>query len=133
MRWSFIVDITEVKGTEIRKLVEMNAKEMVKPSAIGKLEDKEQVTFRLVITYFQKKERYIKGKPQIPREDRGDIDNIIKRVCDGLGPIIGYRQDWKKRNTRDALDASITEVIGKKVNSGSDKEYLSIEIENIIS
>jgi len=39
---------------------------------------------------------------------------------------------WKGIGVSGSLDSRIVEVIAKKVNSGSDKEFISIEVENII-
>jgi len=68
------------------------------------------------------------------------LDNLIKPIFDALGPIIGPRHKWSnKREGRPtkigesgAKDSRIVEVRAKKLNSGSDEESVSIEIENII-
>jgi len=139
MKWSFIVDITNIKDEEISKIVEEKAKEVA--LTIGKPE--EPSIFRVLITFYQKRDRWQSNNPQIPREDIGrDLDNLIKPVFDGLGPIIGYRKKWEKDKTTGkwkvvgisgSLDSRIVEVTAKKVNSGSDKEFLSIEVENTIT
>ena len=92
MKWSFIVDITNIKDEEISKIVEEKAKEVA--LTIGKPE--EPSIFRVLITFYQKRDRWQSNNPQIPREDIGrDLDNLIKPVFDGLGPIIGYRKRWE--------------------------------------
>ena len=74
----------------------------------------------------------------IPREDRGDLDNLIKLVIDGIGHIIGYRQNWEKiddewvgSNSDKPMDSRIIEIVARKINSGSDKEYVGITIEGL--
>jgi len=136
MKWSFIIDITNVPDKEISKRVEEKAKESA--SVIGG--SQALSTFKVSITFFQKKGRWQKEKRQIPREDRGDLDNLIKPVFDALGPIIGYRKKWGRQVNDNwvetgrgpAADSKIIELTAKKVNSGSDKEFLSIEVENVI-
>jgi Holliday junction resolvase RusA-like endonuclease len=137
MQWSFIIDITDVSDKEIYGKVEEKAKESIlvigKPKALS--------AFKVDITFFQAKDRWQKDNPQIPREDIGrDLDNLIKPVFDGLGPIIGYRKKWGKEDVsgklveagkRTAADSKIIELSAKKVNSGSKKEFLSIRIEDI--
>ncbi len=53
-------------------------------------------------------------------------------VFDGLGTIIGYinkyNKDGKIIGVPGVLDSKIIEVYAKKLNSGSDEEYLSVEI-----
>ena len=91
--------------------------------------------FRLKVTFCQSKGRWRKDNPLIPREDIGrDLDNLLQAVFDGLGPIIGYRTKWKEGKPigeRYARDSSIVEVFACKVNSGSTKEYLYVEVEEI--
>jgi len=130
--WSFIVDITGVSNAMISKIVEKEAKAIA--SLIGK--PKEPAIFRVIITFYQKLDRWLRENQMIPREDIGrDLDNLIKPVFDGLGPIIGYRKRWQGgtvSSTYASRDSRIVEVIAKKVNSGSNKEFLSIQVENII-
>jgi len=149
-RWSFIVDITDVsKKTkkEKEKRIEEKVKEVVK--SLGGMKNKEEAIFKeneeaifkVSITFYQATNRWKKENPQIPREDTGiDLDNLIKPVFDGLGPIIGYRKKWQKNKetgktqpvgTSSSADSRIVEVYAKKVNSGTKKEYLSIEVEKI--
>lgn len=139
VKWSFIVDVTDVKQAhEIDEIVEREANKVVE--SIG--ECKKPNIFRVFITFYQRRDRWLSVNPQIPREDIGrDLDNLIKPVLDNLGPIIGYRKKWgrdkdsakpKVKGHGKSADSSIVEVIAKKVNSGSDKEFLSIEVENII-
>ena len=69
------------------------------------------------------------GQSEIKKKG-GNLDNLLKRVFDGLGPIIGYRKDWTgKKEHSGVLDANIVGVHAKKVNSGSDKEFLGVEVE----
>ena len=98
----------------------------------------ETPSFKASITFFQSSKRYLKEDAKIPREDRGDLDNMVKNVFDGLGPIIGFRASWKKVNgvpiaspgTKPA-DSRIIELFAKKVNSGSSSEMVSVEIETL--
>jgi hypothetical protein len=47
-----------------------------------------------------------------------------------LGPIIGYRKDWTGgKEHSGVLDSNIVEVHAKKANSGSEKEFIGIEID----
>lgn len=125
-KWSFVVEIDEWSKT--RDLVEEKAKEVV--GTIG-VPDSERATYKLIVTSYQAKKRWFNDDPSIPRQDWGlDLDNILKPVFDGLGPIIGYRVDWPRNKKHPGvLDASIVEVYAKKMNSGSDKEFIGIEIE----
>jgi len=136
VKWSFILDITDVKDEDIKRLVEEKAEEVV--SSLGRAE--EDSVFRVIITFYQRRDRWLSSKPQIPREDWGrDLDNLISPVFDGLGPIIGYRAKWKKTKEGkwvkvgrgSARDSRIVEVIAKKVNSGSDREFLCVEVETL--
>lgn len=140
MKWSFIIDITNVESDkDILKKVEEKAKEVV--SSIGGIENQEESNFRIAITFYQAKSRWKKENPQIPREDIGrDLDNLIKPIFDGLGPIIGYRKKWEKDEKTGgykqigestSADSRIVEVLAKKVNSGTDNEYLAVEVEKI--
>ena len=132
MRWGFIVDVSNVKGsiTSIVRTQAQAAASVVKP---GKRD-----LFRVEVKFYQSKERYLIDDPERPREDRGDIDNLIKQVFDGLGPIIGFRRSWPKvgsktvkRTSKNPVDSRIVELYAKKVNSGSSSELVSIEIETI--
>jgi Holliday junction resolvase RusA-like endonuclease len=137
MKWSFMIDMSNVSDRDFCKTVEEKAKESV--STIGK--PKASSVFKASITFFQGKDRWQKDNPQIPREDVGrDLDNLIKPIFDSLGPIVGYRKTWKKTDTGKwvvagrgtAADSKIVELTAKKVNSGSRQEYLGIEIENVV-
>jgi len=132
MRWGFIVDITSVKGS-ITSVVRKKAQE-----AASTLNNDENALFRVEITFYQSKNRYLKDDQEKPREDRGDIDNLVKQVFDGLGPIIGYRSSWTKvddklieKKSKKPFDSRIIELFAKKVNSGFSNELVSIEIETI--
>jgi Holliday junction resolvase RusA-like endonuclease len=136
-KWAFILDITGAKAdTKVREAVQQRAEEVVKSIQAS---DKPSV-FRASIAFYQASNRWLNDNPMIPREDRGrDLDNLIKAVFDGLGPIIGWRQKHKRDamgtprpvhgEHRGVRDAQIVEVVAKKVNSGSKQEFLSIEIE----
>ena len=94
--------------------------------------------FRVEITFYQAKSRYLVDKPEIPREDRGDLDNMVKQVFDGLGPIIGFRKKWIKRkgewygeDSDKPRDSAIIELVAKKVNSGSEKEFVGVVVETL--
>jgi len=45
-----------------------------------------------------------------------------------LGPIIGHRTDHAGTGFPGVKDAKIIEAHAKKLNNGSDEEYLSVEI-----
>jgi len=130
-RWSFILNITGLKDSQVKERVEEAARSAI--NTIGK--PRPNAVFRLRVTFCQSKERWRKDNPLIPREDIGrDLDNLLKAVFDGLGPIIGYRMKWergKPKGTRSARDSSIVEVLAHKVNSGSSEEYLYVEVEEI--
>jgi Holliday junction resolvase RusA-like endonuclease len=96
--------------------------------------------FKLRIKFRLSQGRYRKENSRLPREDWGaDLDNLIKPVIDALGPIIGYRKKWLRREgggyrevgTRTAADAKVVELVATKENSGSDEERLDVEIEAV--
>lgn len=131
MKWSFVVEIDsdEINNwNEVRDLVERKAEETVKTL---KVPESGKGTYKLIVTSYQAKRRWLGNDPSIPRQDWGlDLDNLLKPIFDGLGPIIGYRIDWQgNKERKGVLDSSIVEVIAKKVNSGSDREFLGIELE----
>ena len=131
-RWSFVLEITSLKDSDIRKRVEKAAEDAV--NTIGK--PQQNAVFKLRVTFCQSKGRWRKDNPLIPREDIGrDLDNLLKAIFNGLGPIIGYRTQWEKggkpKGKGSARDSSIVEVFARKVNSGTEKEYLYVEVEEI--
>jgi len=140
MKWAFIIDITQTKrDRDVRDLVQQKAEEAAKTISPP---DKPSI-FRALITFYQSRERWLKGSPSVPREDVGrDLDNLIKAVFDGLGPIVGWRQRYEQDHAgkwqavpgqhRGVRDAQIVEVAAKKLNSGTNQEFLSVEIERII-
>lgn len=87
--------------------------------------------FRVSVVFYQKKDRWYSISK--PKQGRGtDLDNLLKLVFDGLGPIIGYNKNSKgEKKYNNVRDANIVEVYAKKVNSGSDDEFLTIEVEEI--
>jgi hypothetical protein len=125
-KYSFVVEVSNWHS--LKSLVEEKAKE-----AIGTLgtPGSEKAIYKVTTTFFQKRDRWLKNDPSIPRQDWGiDLDNLLKPVFDGLGPIIGYRKDWTgEKEHSGVLDSNIVEVYAKKANSGSDREFLGIEIE----
>lgn len=131
MRWGFIVDITGSKGNQITQKVLLKATGVASslPSVGG---SSNTLSYKASIIFFQSSDRWLKGEPETPREDRGDLDNMIKLVIDGLGPIIGYRWDWKNNcNSDKPSDSKILELFAKKVNSGSLSEMVSVEVETL--
>lgn len=134
MRWGFIVDITDSKEPNaVTREVGTQASQ-----AASALPSGPEHLYRVGITFYQSKDRYLIDDPEKPREDRGDIDNLVKQVFDGLGPIIGFRRKWKKIkgiwkdfDSKNPADSKIIELIAKKVNSGSKMEFVSVEIETI--
>lgn len=127
-KWSFVIEVEN--WFDVRGLVEEKAHEVV--GALGGI-DSERSIYKVIVTFYQKKGRWLGEDPSIPRQDWGiDLDNLLKPVFDGLGPIIGYRKDWSgDKDHAGVLDANIVEVYAKKVNSGSEKEFLGVEIELI--
>lgn len=125
-KWSFVVEVDE--WNNVKALVENKAKEAV--GNIG-IPDSERATYKLIVTSYQAQKRWLNDDPSIPRQDWGlDLDNLLKPIFDSLGPIIGYRTDWQgNKKHPGVLDSSIVEVYAKKVNSGSDKEFIGIELE----
>jgi len=112
MKWSFSIDITEVKDCDFYKKIVEKAEESV--YEIGK--SPSSSTFKVSIIFFQKKNRWQKGNPRIPREDSGrDLDNLIKPVFDALGPIIGYRKKWEKRDTGKYVEAGKRKAADSKI------------------
>ena len=129
MRSGFITDITGLSGSSITKAIKEKASESKKLDA---------ALFKVVLTFYQAKLRYRNIDQDIPREDRGDLDNLIKLVIDGIGYIIGYRQNWEKINDKwvgsdsdKPMDSKIIEIVARKINSGSEKEYVGIIIEGL--
>ncbi|MCD6513298.1 MAG: hypothetical protein J7L07_00065 [Candidatus Odinarchaeota archaeon] len=131
MKWSFIIDITNIRNEEIPKLVEERARKAV--SQVG--EASQPSAFKVTITCYLKSDRWQRENPQIPREDVGKyLNKIINLVFDGLGPIIGYRRRWESGEivgTSGVYYSRIIQITARKVNSGSEKEFLSVEIEKI--
>lgn len=128
MRWGFIVDITNSKEPNVlTREVRTQASQ-----AASALPSVQEHLYRVGITFYQSKDRYLIDDPEKPREDRGDIDNLVKQIFDGLGPIIGFRWDWKlAQESNNPADSKIIELIARKVNSGSKREFVSVEIETI--
>ena len=121
-KWSFIVEITD--WNKLKTIVEKEADGVVKE--LGQ-PDSEKALYKVIATFYQKKDRRL--QPETPRQDWGiDLDNLLKPVFDGLGPIIGFKKAFKGQKPG-VLDSSIVEVSAKKLNSGSDKEFLGIEVE----
>lgn len=125
-KYSLMVEVNN--WNNLKSIVEEKAKE-----AIGMLgtPGSEKAIYKVTTTFYQKKDRWLKNDPSIPRQDWGiDLDNVLKQAFDGLGPIIGYRKDWTGgKEHSGVLDSNIVEVHAKKANSGSDKEFLGIEVE----
>jgi hypothetical protein len=125
-RWSFLIDVTRL--SDVSSAVEEKAKEAIE--TLGK-PDYEKAIYSVKTTFYQKKNRWLKNDPSIPRQDWGiDLDNLLKQVFDGLGPIIGYRKNWTgTKENSGTLDANIVSVYAEKLNSGSEKDSLGIIIE----
>lgn len=137
MRVGFVLDITGSSQSEIKEAVEKEANDI--KDHITYIEDPENYLFKVNVTSYQKKDRWKGPDRSIPREDIGkDLDNVLKPIFDGLGPLIGYRNKYGKKEDEDgyevvgtagSADSKIVEVSAKKINSGTDNEYLSIEVE----
>ncbi len=84
--------------------------------------------YRVTLQWIQARARSATNDPHTFREDRGDLDNKIKAVFDGLGPIIGYRRRYTPRSPRAAADSRIIQVEAKKSNGGLQTEFLAIEV-----
>lgn len=137
MKWAFVIDVTGIKSdSKVRQAVQHKAEE----ASAALVPPDQPSTFRALVTFYQSRDRWLRQNPAIPREDIGrDLDNLIKAVFDGLGPIVGWRQRYEQDNLgkwqplhgqyRGVRDAGIVEVMAKKLNSGSDQEFLSVEIE----
>ncbi len=125
-KWGFIIEVSE--WSKIKSIVETKAEEVAKE--LGRPAS-EEALYKVTAIFYQSKRRWL--KPETPRQDQGiDLDNLLKNVFDGLGPIIGYRKAWQgDRPHSGVLDSSIVEVYAKKINSGSDKEFLGVEVELI--
>ena len=137
MRWGFIVDITRCKRKRITQKVRGIAIQVASSlPLVGPIE--ETPSFKASIIFFQSSKRWRKEDAETPRGDRGDLDNMVKDVFDGLGPIIGFRTSWNQvdgewvpsPSTKPA-DSRILELFAKKVNSGSLSEMVSVEIETL--
>jgi Holliday junction resolvase RusA-like endonuclease len=65
-------------------------------------------------TFYHKKSSWL--QPEKPKQDIGmDLDNLLKQLFDGLGPIIGYRKDRTGKIKHGGVrDYSIVEVHAKK-------------------
>ena len=124
-RYSLMVEIKN--WSDVKWIVEDKAKE-----AIGTLgsPNSDKAIYKVTATFFQKKDRWLTNDPSIPRQDWGiDLENLLKPVFDGLGPIIGYRKDWTGgKEHSGVLDSNIVEVHAKKANSGSEKEFIGIDL-----
>lgn len=141
MRWSFTIPLDL---SNLEKAVEEEAKRVAKTVGIPDLKKKAMESvrkrkiqkmekiFKVEIYLTLSKKRY-RGSPPIPREDIGlDLDNVAKRVLDGLGPIIGYRQKWKgEKEPRKARDASVVELVVKKICVPHGKETVDIRVEEL--
>lgn len=139
MKWAFVIDVTDIKSDRrVRHAVQQRAEEASPAST----PPNEPSAFRASVTFYQSRDRWLKENPSVPREDIGrDLDNLIKAVLDGLGPIIGWRQKYERDETgkwqyvlaehRGVRDARIVEVAAKKLNSGSTQEFLSVEVESV--
>lgn len=119
-KWEFIVypkekniDIHE----ELKRLIEKEAVEAVKVK-----KPPSEATYKVNIVFYQNPWRY-EGKLQLPLKQSGDLDNILRFVFAGLGPIIGYHQDGS------AKDELIVEVLAKKYKSNA--EFITIEVETV--
>lgn len=112
----------------IKSNVEEKANEAIKLQGAP---ESQKATWKVIVTFFQRKDRWLKNDPSVPRQDWGiDLDNLLKDVFDGLGPIIGYRKDFTgAREHSGVWDSNIVEVYAKKVNNSSDKDMLGIEVE----
>lgn len=137
MRVGFVLNVTDYSDGQIKNAVELEAEKIKKH--INYVKNPEEYLFGVKVTSYQKKDRWKKDVPHIPREDIGkDLDNVLKPIFDGLGPLIGYRTKWDKvedgyaeAGTAGSADSKIVDVSAKKVNSGTENEYLSIELEII--
>jgi len=124
----FGMSVRNASEYALKSFVETKATEVVKK--LGSPGPKNAL-YKVTVAFYQKTDRWLQH--DIPRQDQGiDLDNLLKKVFDGLDPIIGYRKSHKgSREYSGVLDSSIIEVCAKKINSGSDKEFLGVEVEII--
>jgi hypothetical protein len=59
------------------------------------------------------------------------LDNAVKHVLNGLGPIIGYRQDWQKRDIGPARDSAIVELVVEKNFTSCNRETVEVTVEEV--
>jgi len=127
------------KLEELKSLVEKEAEKIVQKTS-GKafkkmiIDDSDRrAVYSVKVIFYLGEHRWKKefNRP-IPREDWGlDLDNLIKQVFDGLGPIIGYRKNWSnKKEHAGAWDSAIVEVYAKKEKTEG-PEYVEIEVEKL--
>lgn len=122
MVWIFEIT-TEKYISEIKEKVEEAAKEAAK----GK-DKATKCVFEIEIRFYRKPKGY--HKDGVPKADDVDLDNVVKSVIDGLGPIIGYRRDWKNNREKGAKDTHIVEIHAKKIQNianQSDKVWVRVE------
>ena len=84
MRVGFIAELTKPEETEISS-GSVTKQVLTKAKEVGTLQSD---IFRVEITFYQAKSRYLIEKQEIPREDRGDLDNMVKQVLDARAPIV---------------------------------------------
>ena len=108
MNWSFIVDYKYKRINDLKDIVKKKAKSAV--DSLGM--PNEDSLFKVNVVFYQKYSRY--------REitDLDNLDGLLKHIFDSLDSIIGYRSRY-------------VEVHAKKLVSSSEKDFISVEIEEI--
>ena len=144
MGWSFTVPLqngrlrkNDVEQEAVR-VAEFSGidrkKEVLQAIANGKQYQPKRVFSVKVRFNLSQEKRYLfdsSGKRVIPRADWGwDLDNAIKPVLNGLGPIIGYRRDWKNQKPGSSRDSSVVKLIVEKKPTRT-PETVEITVEEV--
>ncbi len=137
MKYKFTVPFP-TKVDELKDLVENEAKKVVqkmhgksfKRTIIDDLD--KRAVYKVTVVFHIDERGWLKDFDRpIPREDRFDLDNLLKHVFDGLGPIIGFRKDWTgEKEHAGAWDSSIIEVYARKIKTEGQR-FVEIEIEQL--
>ena len=108
MNWSFIVDFKHMRMHDLKDIVKEKTKSAV--DSLGK--PNENSLFKVNVVFYQKYSTY--------REitDLDNLDGLLKHIFDGLGSIIGHKNN-------------IIEAYAKRLETNSDRDFIGVEIEEI--